>query len=162
MLQTDVPVMFLDHGLNGTAGLPSADLTTFTGHTCTHLESLSSKLSFTGQRKLEIFLGGEAHRLHFVPGQHANATEGHANKWQKGNQDGFLQVQVDSLRSTKNPLNLLVATIILPKSGPENLQLIKQAFLVTEGSGSVHQHGKYTMSLGRGVGIETEVSVALQ
>jgi hypothetical protein len=32
MLQTDVPVVLLDSGLNGTAGVPKVDLTTFVGH----------------------------------------------------------------------------------------------------------------------------------
>jgi hypothetical protein len=67
--------MILDHGLNDTTGLPSADLTTLTGHVCMHLK--------LGNWNLPWML---AHRLYFVPGQHpANATEGHADKWQKGN-----------------------------------------------------------------------------
>jgi hypothetical protein len=32
MIQTNVPVVFLDPGINGTAGLPNVNLTTFAGY----------------------------------------------------------------------------------------------------------------------------------
>jgi hypothetical protein len=46
----------------------------------------------------------------------------------------------------------------------EKLQLIMWAFLVTKGSGPVHQHGKYSLFVGRvvmRVGNEIEVSVCV-
>jgi hypothetical protein len=45
MMQTDVALVFLDIGLDGTAGLPELDMTTLAG-------GLSPKSSFKGGRKL--------------------------------------------------------------------------------------------------------------
>jgi hypothetical protein len=63
---------------------------------------------------------------------------------------------------TESLSDLLVAIAVLPESGPEKLLLIMWAFAVTEGSGLVHQCGKYGLFVGSlvaGVGIEIEVSV---
>jgi hypothetical protein len=75
---------------DGTAVLPTADLTTFTGHA---VHAWSHKSSFSGQRKLQVFLeGGEAHRVDEVPGLDPSddAVEGRPQDGQEGNWDGYL------------------------------------------------------------------------
>jgi hypothetical protein len=59
MSQTNVPVMLLDPGINGTVSLPNVNLTTFAGY-AVHSWSFQSQVSFTGRRKLAIFLGGRS------------------------------------------------------------------------------------------------------
>jgi hypothetical protein len=54
-LQTDVALVLLDPGFDGTAGLTDVDLTTLAGHA---VHPRSPRSSFTGQRKLGIFFGG--------------------------------------------------------------------------------------------------------
>jgi hypothetical protein len=56
MSQTNVPVVLLDPSINGTASLPNVNLTTFAGYVVTP-EVFSPRLSFTGRKKLAIFLG---------------------------------------------------------------------------------------------------------
>jgi hypothetical protein len=76
-----------------------------------------------------------------VPGQHsADATEGHADKGKRGDQDRFLWGSGNSLQWTKSLSGLLVTITVLPETGPEKLQLIMWAFLVTKGSGPVNQN----------------------
>jgi hypothetical protein len=58
MLQMYVLVVLLDPDFSGNASLPNVNLTTFAGMLCMP-GVLSSRLSFTGQRKLVIFLGGK-------------------------------------------------------------------------------------------------------
>jgi hypothetical protein len=57
MSQTNVPVVLLDPGINGTDSLPNVNLTTFARY-AVHTRSFSPRSSFTGQRKLAVFLGG--------------------------------------------------------------------------------------------------------
>jgi hypothetical protein len=57
MRKTNVPVVLLDAGINGTASLPNVNLTTFAVYAVTP-GVFSLRLSFTGRRKLVIFLGG--------------------------------------------------------------------------------------------------------
>jgi hypothetical protein len=84
MLQTDVPVVLLDPGFNGTADLPNVDLTTFAGY-AVHAWSLESQVILHSLKESGIFIGGRAHRLVVVPGQHmADAIEDCAAKGQEG------------------------------------------------------------------------------
>jgi hypothetical protein len=52
--QTNVPVVLLDPGVNGTASLSNVNLTTLAGYSI-HTWRFESQVSFTGQRKLAIF-----------------------------------------------------------------------------------------------------------
>lgn len=59
-------------------------------------------------------------------------------------------------------MDLPVVAAVLPGSGSEKVQITMQAFLVTNGPGPVHQHGKYILFVGRvvvAVGIKVEDSV---
>jgi hypothetical protein len=57
---------------------------------------------------------------------------------------------------------LPVALDVLLENVPEELQLIMEAFMITQGSGSMHQRGKnslFVRTVVMGVGMETEVGV---
>lgn len=64
MLQIDVPVMLLDHDLNGMVSLPSVDLITFTGYACTYPESDVPSCSSFAKRNWKSSLV-EPRKLHF-------------------------------------------------------------------------------------------------
>lgn len=113
MLQTYVPVVLLDTGLSGTAGLRSIDLTTFAEHSV-HAWSLESQVD---HRPKEIFnqnlFSNILHVVRFqvllatrmkiaqdtlnvVPEQKsADAIEGHTDKGKKCDRDGFLRCRGD-------------------------------------------------------------------
>jgi hypothetical protein len=65
----------------------------------------------------------------------------------------------------ESPLELLIAITVLPDGVCEDLQLIMQTFMSTQGSSPVHQCGKHSLFVERvvvvvvGVGMEIEVSV---
>jgi hypothetical protein len=85
MSQTNVSVVLLDPGINGTASLPNVNLTTFAGY-AVHARSFQSQVIFHGPKKINNFPRRKAYRLDVVPGQHtANAIEGRVDKRKKGN-----------------------------------------------------------------------------
>jgi hypothetical protein len=53
------------------------------------------------------------------------------------------------LQWVEGPSDLLVSVAVLPEGGPHKLQFTMQALLVTRGSGPVHQHGEYSLFVGR-------------
>jgi hypothetical protein len=67
MSQTNVPVVLLDPGINGTASLPNVNLATFTGY-AVHPFSFQSQIIFHGPKEISNFPRRKAHRLD-VPGQ---------------------------------------------------------------------------------------------
>jgi hypothetical protein len=84
MSQTNVPVVLLDPGINGTASLPNVNLTTFTWY-AVHTWSFQSQVIFHGPKKISNFPWRKAYRLDVMPGQHtANAIEGSVDKRKKG------------------------------------------------------------------------------
>jgi hypothetical protein len=57
MYKMDVPLMFLESGVHGTASLSNVDLAALSGILYT-LDVLSPRLSLTGRSKLDTLLGG--------------------------------------------------------------------------------------------------------
>jgi hypothetical protein len=51
--------------------------------------------------------------------------------------------------SIDSPSELPVAVVVQPESVREELQLIIQAFVITQGSGPVHQRRKHSLFVGR-------------
>jgi hypothetical protein len=62
-------------------------------------------------------------------------------KGRRATEVGFSGGGGNSLRCIESPSDLPVAVTVPPESVPEELQLIKQAFLITQGSGPVHERG---------------------
>jgi hypothetical protein len=84
MSQTNVPVVLLDPGINGTASLPNVNLTTFARY-AVHTWSFQSQVILHGPKKISNFPQRKAYRLDVMPGQHTtNSIEGHADKGKKG------------------------------------------------------------------------------
>jgi hypothetical protein len=119
LLQTDVPLMLLDPGLDGMAGLPNVDLTTLTGHTV-HARRLESQVTL--HRLQEVGdIQGYAHRLDVMTGyQTADVIESCAHVRQEGNRDRFLKWQCNSFQWVDSPSDLLDVVAILPESGPND------------------------------------------
>jgi hypothetical protein len=69
MSQTNVPVVLLDSGINGTASLPNVNLTTFAGY-AVHAWNFQSQVILHRPKETSNFPRLEAHRLDVVPGQH--------------------------------------------------------------------------------------------
>jgi hypothetical protein len=69
MGQTNVPVVFLDPGMNGTASVPNVNLNTFAGY-AVHAWSLQSHVIFHGPKEISNFPRRKARRLN-APRQHA-------------------------------------------------------------------------------------------
>jgi hypothetical protein len=66
------------------------------------------------------------------------------------------------LRWIESLSDLSVTVAVLPESVPEEIQLIMEAFVITQVSGPMHQHGKHNLFVGRvvmGVCMEVQVSV---
>jgi hypothetical protein len=86
----NVPVELLDPGFNGTASLPSVDLTTFTGY-AVNVWSLESQVALHVPKGTGNLPQWKAHRIDVVPRQHpADVIEGYADTGKKGNQGGLL------------------------------------------------------------------------
>jgi hypothetical protein len=120
----------------------------------------SPRSSFTGRRKLAIFLSG---RLDVVPGQHtAEVIGSHVNKGKKGEQSGLLWGGSDSLRWIESPSDLTVTVAVPLESVLKKLQLIMKAFVIIKGSGPMYQRGKHSLFVVKvvvRVGVEIEVGV---
>jgi hypothetical protein len=103
MSQTNVSVVLLDPGINGTASLPNVNLTTLAGY-AVHAWSFQSQVIFHGPKEISNFPRRKAHRLDVVPGQHtADAIEGRVDKGKKGDRSGLLRGGSDSLRWIESP-----------------------------------------------------------
>jgi hypothetical protein len=89
MRETNVPVVLLDPGINGTASLLNVNLTTFAGYAL-HAWCFQSIVVFHGPKETSNFLRRKANRL--VPGQHtANVIENLVEKGKKGDRSGLLR-----------------------------------------------------------------------
>jgi hypothetical protein len=124
MSQTNVPVVLLDPGINGTASLTNINLTTSAAY-AVHAWSFKSQVILHGPKKISNFPLRKAHRLDVMPGQHtANAIEGRADKGKKGDRIGLLRGGSDSLRWIEGPSDLPVTVTVPLESVLEKLQLI--------------------------------------
>jgi hypothetical protein len=149
MSQTNVSVVLLDPGINGTASLPNVNLTTFAGY-AVHAWSFQSQVIFHGPQEISNFPRRNAHRLDVVPGQHTvDAIEGHVDKGKKGDRSGLLRGGSDSPRWIESPSDLPVTVAIPLESVLEKLQLIMKTFVTTQGSGPMYQRGKHSLFVGR-------------
>jgi hypothetical protein len=89
--QMNVPVVFLDPGINGMASLPNVNLTTFAWY-AVHTRSFQSQVILHWPKKISNFPRRKSYRLDVMLGQHmTNAIEGRANKGKKGNRSGLLR-----------------------------------------------------------------------
>jgi hypothetical protein len=162
MSQTNVSVVLLDPGINGTASLPNVNLTTFAGY-AVHARSFQSQVIFHGPKKISNFPRQKAYRLDDVPGQHtANAIEGRVDKRKKGNRSGLLWGGSDSLWWTENPSDLPVTVAVPLESVLEKFKLIMKTFVITQGP--IYQRGKHSLFIGRvvvRVGMDLEVGVCV-
>jgi hypothetical protein len=137
MSQTNVPVVLLDPGVNETASLPNVNLTTFAG-CAVHAWSFQSQIIRHGPKETSSFPRQEAHRLDDVPGQHtADVIESCVDKWKKGDRSGLLWGGSDSLQWIESPSDLL------------ELKLIMEAFMITQGSGTMYQCRKHNLFVRR-------------
>jgi hypothetical protein len=110
MSQTNVSVVLLDPGINGTASLPDVNLTTFTQY-AVHAWSFQSQVIFHGPKKISNVPRRKAYRLDVMPRQHtANAIEGCVDKGKKGDRSGLLRGGSDSLQIPSD----LPVTIAVP------------------------------------------------
>jgi hypothetical protein len=94
----------------------------------------------------------------------ADMIEGCVGKWKNGDRSGLHRGCGDSLRWIESMSDLPVTVAIPLESVPEELQLIMEAFLITQGSDSMYQRGKHSLLVGCcwvlvGVGMEIEVCV---
>jgi hypothetical protein len=100
-----------------------------------------------------------------VPGQRtADAIESRIDKWKKGDRSGLLQGGSDSLRWIESPLYLPVTVAVPLESVLEKLQLIMEAFVITQASGPMYQCGKHSLFVRRvvvRVGMEIGVGVCV-
>jgi hypothetical protein len=118
MSQTNVPVVLLVPGINGTASLPSVNLTTFAWY-AVHAWSFQSQVILHRPKETSNFPRWEAHRLDVAPGQHtADVMESQADKGKKDDRSGLLQGGSDSLRWTERVLDLPVTVAIPLESVP--------------------------------------------
>jgi hypothetical protein len=74
LFKTDVPLMLLQPRFHGTACLPNVDLAALTGDSV-YIGVLSPRLSLTGRRKLDIFLGGRPTDVMFCRDSTADSVE---------------------------------------------------------------------------------------
>jgi hypothetical protein len=65
--QTNVLVVLLDPGINGTASLPDVNLTTFARY-AVHTRSFQSQVILHGPKKISNFPRRKAYRLDVMPG----------------------------------------------------------------------------------------------
>jgi hypothetical protein len=135
MSQTNLPVVLLDLGINGIAILPNVNLTTLVGY-AVHAWSFQSQAIRHWPKESSNFSRKEAYRLNVVPGQRtADSIESRIDKWKKGDRSGLLQGGSDSLRWIESSLFLPVTIAVPLESVVEKLQLIMEAFMITQGSG---------------------------
>jgi hypothetical protein len=89
MSQTNVRVVLLDSGINGTASLPNVNLTTSARY-AVHTWSFQSQVILHGPKKVSILPQWKVYRLYVMPGQHTtNAIECRADKGKKGDRSGL-------------------------------------------------------------------------
>jgi hypothetical protein len=118
MIQTDVLVMLLHPGRNGTADLPNRpiDMTTFAGQ-AVHAWSLESQSVLHGPKETGRLLQRDTLRPDVVPAKHSTIEiESRGDKGKKGLLRGQGDILVDW-----EPSVLSVAKAVLPESGPEKL-----------------------------------------
>jgi hypothetical protein len=88
----------------------------------------------------------------------------HVYVGQEGDLGTFLWCWCNSVWWVEGLSDLSVTVAVLPEGGPQKLQFSMQALLITKGSGPVHQHGVYSLLVGRMVvriGVEVEISVCV-
>jgi hypothetical protein len=106
--QTNVSVVLLDPGINGTASLPNVNLTTSAAY-AVDTRSFQSQVIFHGPKESSNFPRRKAHRLDVVPGQHtADAIESLVDKGKKGDRSGLLRCSSGSPRWIQGPSDLPV------------------------------------------------------
>jgi hypothetical protein len=149
MSQTNVSVVLLDPGINGTASLPNVNLTTLAWY-AVHAWSFQSQVIFHGPKKISNFPRWKAHRLDVVPGQHtADAIEGRVDKGKKGDRSGLLQGGSDSLRWIDSPSDLPVTVAVPLESVLQKFKFIMKTFVITQVPGPTYQRGKHSLFVGR-------------
>jgi hypothetical protein len=137
--QSNVPVVFLDPGINRTASLPNVNLTTRARY-AVDTRSFQSQVILHGPKKIRNCLWRKAHRLDVLPGQHTTtASDGRANKGKKGNRSVFLRCGSGSLRWIQGPSDLPVSIAVPLESVPQEFKFIMKAFVITQGSGPMYQ-----------------------
>jgi hypothetical protein len=145
MSQTNVSVVLLDPGINGTASLPNVNLTTFARY-AVHAWSFQSQVIFHGPKKISNFPRRKAYRLDVMPGQHmANAIEGCVDKRKKGDRSGLLRGGSDSLQWIEGPSDQPVTVAVPLESVLQKFKFIMKTFMITQGSGPVYQRGKHSL-----------------
>jgi hypothetical protein len=120
----------------------------------------SPRSSFTGQRKLAISLGRKLTDLMLcLDSIRLMQLKVVLTKGRKVTGVGFLEVLV-TLRWIESPSHLPVTVKL--ESVLEKFQLIMEAFVITQSSGRMYQHGKHSLFFGMvvvRVGMELEVGV---
>jgi hypothetical protein len=89
MSQTNVSVVLLDPGINGTASLHNVNLTTFGGY-AVHVWGFQYQVVIHRQKKTGNFPRREAHRLD-VPGSIWLMRLSRVDKWNNGDRSGLLR-----------------------------------------------------------------------
>jgi hypothetical protein len=162
MSQMNVSVVLLDPGVNGTASLPNVILTTFAEY-AVHARSFQSQVSFTGGRKLAIFLGVRPTDLMLCPDSiRLMRLKVVLTKGRRGDRSGLLRGGSDSLWWIESPSDLPVTVAIPLESVLEKFKLIMKNFVITQSSGPMYQCGKHSLFIGRvvvRVDMEIEVGV---
>jgi hypothetical protein len=118
MSQTNVPVVLLGPGINGTYSLHNINFITFAGY-AVHACSFKSQVFFHGLKESSNFPWREAHRLDVVPGQRtAQEIESRVDKGKKGNRSRLLHSGSDSLCwiESSSDLPITVRSIATPRS----------------------------------------------
>jgi hypothetical protein len=118
----------------------------------------SPRSSFTGQRKLAIFLGGRPTDLMCLNSIRLMRLKVILTKGRRATEVGFSGVVATLLWIES--LSGLPVTVAFPlESVLEKLQLIMKTFVITQGSDPMYQRGKHNLFVGKvvvRVGMEIE------